>query len=194
MLLLLSCHSSNSTWSCTLSSLPWLPGQVLSILSLLATRLTTWSGTLSFHYLIRYSFAWKPDQAISPLLPDQVISPILPHQVISPILQCVLGSTNIMRHTITPLYDEITKIQLFLSTHHVCGFILVYVTYWFDAYTLDNKAQQIDLCFKHIWVKILSNLQNSCWTVEQFLGGSWWRCLGPKASSSGTCASKWALT
>ena len=39
---------------------------------------------------------------------------------------------------------------MFLSIHHVCGFILVYVTYWFDAYTLDNKAQQIDLCFKHI--------------------------------------------
>ena len=39
---------------------------------------------------------------------------------------------------------------MFLSTQHVCGFILVYVTHWCDAYTLDNRAQQIDLCFKHI--------------------------------------------
>ena len=67
-----------------------------------------------------------------------------------PLVQCVHGSTDILRHTITPLYDDISKIRMFLSTQHVCGFILVYVTHWCDAYTLDNRAQQIDLCFKHI--------------------------------------------
>ena len=35
-------------------------------------------------------------------------------------IQCVHGSTAIVRHMVSPLYDDVSKI-------HVCGFILVFV-------------------------------------------------------------------
>ena len=42
-------------------------------------------------------------------------------------LQCVLGSTGIVRHMVSPLYDDISQIPMVLWNQLVCGFILVYV-------------------------------------------------------------------
>ena len=59
---------------------------------------------------------------------------------------------------------------MFLSTQHVCGFILVYVTHWCDAYTLDNRAQQIDLCFKHILSENIVQFAKFVFDVGAVLG------------------------
>ena len=48
------------------------------------------------------------------------------HDTKSNFIQCVHGSTDIVRHTVTPLYDDISKIWMVLWNQHVCGFILVY--------------------------------------------------------------------
>ena len=42
-------------------------------------------------------------------------------------LQCVHGSTGIVRHMVSPLYDDISKMWMVLWNQHICGFILVYV-------------------------------------------------------------------
>ena len=43
------------------------------------------------------------------------------------IIQCVHGSTAIVRHMVSPLDDDISKIRMILWNQHICGFILVYV-------------------------------------------------------------------
>ena len=45
----------------------------------------------------------------------------------SMIVHCVHGSTGIVRHMVSPLYDDISKMWMVLWNQHVCGFILVYV-------------------------------------------------------------------